>query len=174
MIGGLGLPGMMPLWTALPLKSLAFHYPSFAPITAADFCCVRQYQKASLEVLGLSFPRITNAFVRSILSTLGYCRQLISLFLSGCTVSADTLLALAMLLAKLPKLSLLSLTRNDFRDAGGKADLFAISVACCSLKVLRMPVEALVAVQLREALNTICRADLSVQYCDEGSMLNTQ
>ncbi|XP_065190625.1 uncharacterized protein LOC135821555 [Sycon ciliatum] len=162
-----GLTQLAPLLGALRLRVLVLHKVGMKQNSATIVSRIIQQQHESLEVLvDLLFRNeLTGDFLETIRGELSQCQRLEQLYLDDDCLSSGALPVLASLLPSLPKLSLLEVARNDFRDADDEAKLFATAVkSCSSLKELWMPESALVSPRLRDALSAMARDDLNLQY----------
>ena len=160
-----GLTQLAPLLGALRLRWLWLNKVGMKQNSAKIVSRIIQQQHESLEVLSLQRNELTGDFLETIRGELSQCRRLEELYLDDDCLSSGALPVLASLLPSLPKLSMLRVGRNDFRDADDEAKLFATAVeSCSSLKGMWMPERALVSPRLREALSAMVRDDLNVQY----------
>ncbi|XP_065193861.1 protein NLRC3-like [Sycon ciliatum] len=160
-----GLTQLAPLLGALRLRDLELDKVGMKQNSATIVSRIIQQQHESLEVLSLRRNELTGDFLETVRGELSQCRRLEKLYLDDDCLSSGALPVLASLLPSLPNLSKLEMGRNDFRDAGDEAKLFAAAAeSCSSLKELEMPERALVSPLLRESLSAMVRDDLNVQY----------
>ena len=160
-----GLTQLAPLLSALRLRVLRLYKVGMKQNSATIVSRIIQQQHESLELLSLRRNELTGDFLETIRGALSQCRRLEQLWLDDDCLSSGALPVLASLLPSLPKLSALTVARNDFRDADDEAKLFATAVeSCSSMKELWMPERALVSPRLRDALSAMARDDLHVQY----------
>ena len=160
-----GLTKLAPSLGALRLTGLQLYNVGMKQNSATIVSWIIQQQHKSLKYLLLRRNELTGDFLSTIRGELSQCRRLVRLYLDDDCLSSGALPVLASLLPSLPKLSVLRMARNDFRDAGDEAKLFAAAAeSCSSLKDLVMPERALVSPRLRESLSAMAREDLNVQY----------
>ena len=168
-----GLAQLAPLLGALRLRMLGLTKVGMKQNSATIVSRILQQQHQSLKWLSFSRNELTGDFLETVLGELSQCPGLEQLYLNDDYLSPEALPVLASLLPSLPKLSVLQVARNDFRDADDEAKLLAAAAESCkSLKELRMPERALVSPRLGDALSAMVRGDLDVQflrvpYCDE-------
>ena len=160
-----GLTQLAPLFGALKLRALWLIKVGMKQNSATIVSRIIQQQQESLQLLSLQRNELTGDFLRAIHFDLCQCRRLEDLYLDDDCLSSGALPLLSYLLPSLPKLSVLKVARNEFRDADDEVRLFVAAVqSCLSLKELVMPERALVSPWLREALIAMARDDLDVQY----------
>ena len=160
-----GLAQLAPLLGALRLGMLWLDKVGMKQNSVTIVSRIIHQQHESLQFLSISRNELTGDFLETVRGRLSQCRRLQQLHLDDDCLSSGALPVLVSLLLSLPKLSMLRVGRNDFRDAADEAKLFAAAVeSCLSLKELRMPERALVSQRLHEALCAMARDDLSVQY----------
>ncbi|XP_065190479.1 uncharacterized protein LOC135821343 [Sycon ciliatum] len=160
-----GLTQLAPLLGALRLRELWLVKVGMKQNYALIVRRIIQQQHESLEWFSLSCNELTGDFLETVRGEISQCQQLKGLYLDDDCLSSGALPVVASLLPSLPKLSLLRMARNDFRDADDEVKLFAAAAeSCSSLKELRMPEPALVSPRLREALSAMAGDDLNVQY----------